>query len=84
MKNYKSGLPFHLLCKAIILLLLFGLMYRCGSALYMPTAADQERTGILLDSLSEGRKLYVDHCGKLPQSILAGTVQCPGMGKKCR
>jgi hypothetical protein len=29
----------------------------------MPTVADQERTGILLDSLAEGRKLYTDHCG---------------------
>ena len=63
MKNYRSGWSFHLLCKAVLLLLLCGLIYRCGSALYVPTAADQDRTGIMLDSLAEGRKLYVDHCG---------------------
>jgi cytochrome c5 len=39
------------------------LIYRCGSALYVPSVADQARTGIMLDSLSEGRKLYVNHCG---------------------
>lgn len=63
MKNYKSGWSFHLLFKSVLLLLLCGLIYRCGSALYVPTVADQDRTGIMLDSLSEGRKLYVNHCG---------------------
>lgn len=63
MKNYKSGWPFHSLCKAFLFLLFCGLIYRCGSALYVPTIADQDRTGIMLDSLSEGRKLYVAHCG---------------------
>jgi hypothetical protein len=43
--------------------LVCGLIYQCGSALYVPSAADQDSTGIMLDSLSEGRKLYVDHCG---------------------
>ena len=63
MKNYRSGWPFHFPCKAILLFLFCSLIYRCGSALYVPTIADQERTGIMLDSLSEGRKLYVEHCG---------------------
>jgi hypothetical protein len=63
MKNYRSGLPFHLLCKAIFLLIICGLIYRCGSALYVPTIEDQERTGIMLDSLKEGRKIYTANCG---------------------
>jgi hypothetical protein len=63
MKKYKSGWPFHSLCKAGLFFILSGLIYRCGSALYVPSAGDQHRTGIMLDSLAEGRKLYVDHCG---------------------
>jgi hypothetical protein len=44
--------------------------------LYVPASADQERTGIMLDSLTEGRKLYVSHCGSchnlhLPQQYSA-------------
>jgi mono/diheme cytochrome c family protein len=31
--------------------------------LYVPAAADQDRTGIMLDSLAQGRKLYVSNCG---------------------
>jgi hypothetical protein len=31
--------------------------------LYVPAVADQDRSGIMLDSLAEGRKLYVNHCG---------------------
>ena len=43
----------------------------------MPTAADQERTGILLDSLSEGRKLYVDHCGSCHNLYLPERYSAP-------
>jgi hypothetical protein len=63
MKNCKSGWPFPLLYRAILFLLFCALICRCGSALYVPTAADQDRTGFMLDSLSEGRKLYIGHCG---------------------
>jgi hypothetical protein len=63
MRNYRPDWFFHSLFKAIPVLILCGLIYRCGSALYVPTVEDQQRTGIMLDSLSDGRKLYVDRCG---------------------
>jgi mono/diheme cytochrome c family protein len=34
--------------------------------------ADQDRTGIMLDSLSEGRRLYVGHCGSCHNLYLPG------------
>lgn len=32
-------------------------------ALYKPTMADSQKTGVSLDSLNLGRKLYVNYCG---------------------
>ncbi len=77
MKNYRSGWSFHLLCKAVLFFLLCGLIYRCGSALYVPTAEDQDRTGIMLDSLAEGRKLYVGHCGSCHNLYLPERYKAP-------
>lgn len=34
-----------------------------SQALYKPTMADSQKTGVPLDSLVLGRKLYVNHCG---------------------
>mgnify|MGYP002641113957 FL=1 len=35
----------------------------CTPSLYLPTQEQAEATGIPLDDLKSGRKLYVDHCG---------------------
>jgi hypothetical protein len=72
MKNYRSDWPFHFPCKAILLFLICGLIYRCGSALYVPTIEDQERTGIMLDSLKEGRKIYAANCGNCHNLYIPG------------
>jgi hypothetical protein len=39
------------------------LLCACSPALYMPTIADADRTGVSTDSLLIGRTLYVNHCG---------------------
>ena len=39
------------------------LLYACSPALYLPTLADADRTGISTDSLLIGRTLYVNYCG---------------------
>lgn len=46
-----------------VFLLLLLLAAACKTALYVPTQADAELTGIPADSLLMGRKLYVEHCG---------------------
>ena len=40
-----------------------ALLYACSPALYIPSVADAGRTGITIDSLLMGRKLYTNHCG---------------------
>jgi len=35
----------------------------CSPALYLPTIADANQTGISTDNLILGRSLYVNHCG---------------------
>ncbi|MGC8803345.1 MAG: c-type cytochrome [Bacteroidales bacterium] len=37
--------------------------YRCGGALYAPTALDAEREQVTLDTLLMGRQLYIRNCG---------------------
>lgn len=39
------------------------LIIACSRALYMPTLADAQKTGVSIDSLSLGRKLYINDCG---------------------
>lgn len=47
----------------VLLLLIVGCFYQCGSTLYIPKAADTQKTGASLDSLIKGRKMYVRNCG---------------------
>ena len=46
-----------------IVFVLLVLFCSCSPALYLPTIADADRTGISTDSLVIGRTLYVNHCG---------------------
>lgn len=76
MKNYKQGWYFPLLFKAVIIFTLSGLVYRCGTALYIPVMSDGERAGIAFDTLIKGRSLYIEHCGSchnlhLPEKFTA-------------
>ena len=66
MKNYKQGWLFHLRSERIIVLLVLlasVFIYRCGTMLYIPAAPDAERAGVALDTLLQGRQLYIHHCG---------------------
>ncbi len=47
--------------KIVILLLLF-ILISCGAALYIPDQIDANHSGISLDTLKEGRVLYVKNC----------------------
>lgn len=49
--------------KYLLVFILVLLFAACGTALYVPTQADAEHTGLPADTLLMGRKLYVDHCG---------------------
>lgn len=40
--------------------------------LYKPTAADAQRTGIPVDTLVMGRKLYVNNCGSCHSLYMPG------------
>jgi hypothetical protein len=65
MKNYKQGWHFLLHYKILITLIMaiaFLVFYECAPALYMPATADAQRTGIALDTLIEGRNLYLKNC----------------------
>lgn len=46
-----------------MLLLLLSGTAAYSQQLYKPTAADAQKTGISLDTLILGRKLYVNNCG---------------------
>ena len=39
------------------------LIYKCSTALYIPTSVDAQQLGISLDSLRMGRVMYVNKCG---------------------
>lgn len=65
MKNYKPDWLFRLRYKIILLFILLGgisIFYRCGSVLYLPVTADAEKAGISLDTLNNGRNLYINNC----------------------
>jgi hypothetical protein len=46
-----------------IVLISIVLIYKCGTALYIPSSVDAQKTGIPLDTLILGRKMYVNSCG---------------------
>ena len=39
------------------------LIYKCGTALYIPSSVEAQKTGISLDTLIMGREMYVNNCG---------------------
>ena len=46
-----------------IILITVLLIYKCSTALYIPTSVDAQQLGISLDSLRMGRVMYVNKCG---------------------
>ena len=46
----------------VAVILVTALATACGSMLYVPTEQDAQATGIPLDSLQEGRRLYANRC----------------------
>lgn len=62
------------ICTIIVFTCLVGILaYRCGGALYVPTALDAEREQVNIDTLALGRQLYIRNCGSchslyLPQN----------------
>ena len=40
-----------------------GLIASCAAITPVPTAIDAERSGVPLDTLAQGRTLFVSHCG---------------------
>jgi hypothetical protein len=52
------------ICTIIVFASLVGMVaYRCGGALYTPTALDAQKEQISLDTLIIGRQLYIRNCG---------------------
>jgi len=67
------------------------LMYYCSPTLYVPVAADAEKTNTSLDTLLAGRKLYINNCGSchalyLPERFTAikWKMELDEMQKKAR
>ena len=48
---------------AVLFSFILVVIISCSPALYLPTLADSQKTGIAVDTLSMGRKLYVNNCG---------------------
>lgn len=46
-----------------IALIVIVLIYKCGTALYIPSSIDAQKSGIPLDTLIMGREIYVNSCG---------------------
>lgn len=66
MKSYKLDLSSRMNFKLLIVAAFLGIIcviYSCAPGLYIPSLADANKTGINLDDLSLGRKLYVQNCG---------------------
>jgi len=62
---FNSAYCFHMRfrgSKVLVALLAVFFVYQCSVALHVPTAIDAERSGISLDSLLQGRELYIQHC----------------------
>jgi hypothetical protein len=38
-------------------------IYKCSTALYIPTIVEAQKSGISLDTLLIGREMYVNNCG---------------------
>ncbi len=55
-------LSFHSSFKYIIVLIFTGLIIACSQSLYIPTT-DTVANPLLVDDLTAGRKLYIQHCG---------------------
>ena len=51
---------FQLILSALILVIA---VLACSPGLYVPTLADSQKSGVSVDSLMIGRKLYVRKCG---------------------
>jgi mono/diheme cytochrome c family protein len=52
------------ICTIIVFISLVGILaYRCGGALELPTTTDAERSQVPLDTLMQGRLLYIRNCG---------------------
>jgi len=49
------------------------LIYRCSAALLVPTAADAQKTGTPLNTLVQGREMYIGHCGSCHNLYLPET-----------
>ena len=49
--------------KSLYIIILLIIIISCSPALYLPTEEMAEKSGIPLESLKQGRQLYVDHCG---------------------
>jgi len=45
-----------------IILIAIVLIYKCGTALYIPSSVDAQKSGISLDTLIMGREMYVNNC----------------------
>jgi hypothetical protein len=39
------------------------LIYKCSTALYIPTSVEAQKSGVSLDTLLMGREMYVKNCG---------------------
>jgi hypothetical protein len=66
MKKFKLGLSFRANFKGVKVTALLGVVfvsYSCAPSLYIPSLADANKTGLNLDDLNLGRKLYVQNCG---------------------
>ena len=47
----------------LVIFLICALFGACTTALYLPTSADADRSGVSTETLLAGRKLYTNHCG---------------------
>jgi hypothetical protein len=66
-------------------------VFACSQTLYKPTFADSQKTGVSLDTLALGRKLYVNNCSSChslykPEqfTIKKWAQEMPTMGKKAK
>jgi Cytochrome c, mono- and diheme variants len=56
----------------VSLAITFGLIIGCGVALQLPTAADANRENVSLDTLLQGRQLYINNCSSCHTLYLPG------------
>jgi mono/diheme cytochrome c family protein len=47
----------------LIAIIITVLIYKCSTALYIPTSVESQKSGISLDTLLVGREMYVNNCG---------------------